>query len=176
MTPTEPFASPLATVNKLARDTLPVLVALVAVFAALQVFWLDHIEASWSGTESAWARTALLGTGHVIFVPLSPIFLVVSTGLYAAFSLLVQLLVSASAFAWSFVARRTGAIETAADKVEDTLSHGPSHWLGLADLVAFVLFIAPQQFAFLIVCLIHLLSTIRSLVRARRDHVRRVDF
>ena len=150
------FPSPAETLGRVCKDTLPIVLAVATAASAAQVVVLGR-------TESDWGRNILLGTRHWLFVPLVPLFIVVAVGVYAVFVLGVQLLVAGLAAAWGVVAR-------ADDKAEE----GPSrpHWLGLAVLVAFVVFVAPQQFAFLVVCIVQLLSTVQSLVHARRIHVR----
>ena len=150
------FPSPAETLGKLCKDALPVVLAVSIAAAAAQVVVLGR-------SNSVWARNLLLGTQHWLFVPLVPLFIVVAVGIYAVFVLGVQLLVAGLATVWGVVSRADG---------EEAEGTARPHWIGLATLIAFVVFVAPQQFAFLIVCIVQLLSTVKCLVHAHRAHVR----
>ena len=125
LTPSEAFASPLATVNVLARDTLPVVLVICVALAVGQAIWLAR-------EETPWARNALLGTGDFVFIPLVPLLLIVSTAMYVVAALLVHSVLSVSASVWLRVAPRADS------QVAETLTTGPSRWLGLIGLTAFV--------------------------------------
>ncbi|GAA5841295.1 hypothetical protein JCM9279_000607 [Rhodotorula babjevae] len=180
-----PFPSFGSTLSSFSRRTLPSLHLALLALSYIQSALLSthtsshdrlaavepgHHHHSHLTLPPAWIANALLGNSGSFWAPLAPFLVFASVGIVACEYWAL----------WAVVAGSAWAIKTMQSK-------GPARlkaWLPVADppetlplqriltmvvLLLLVIFFAPYQFAFLVIVIVHLFSTIRCLVHAQES-------
>ncbi|GAA6008956.1 hypothetical protein JCM11491_003846 [Sporobolomyces phaffii] len=164
-----PFDAALAV---FARRYLPALLFLLVCLGYAQTLVLGGRQSSLSpGGTSRWIRDAFLGTSDGFWVPLFPVLVVASFAILIVEYIGLSMLVNIVAWMAHRLARKSSLAKSAISSSGPDAKHlTPLQRLtALALLVVLTLFFAPYQFAFLVLFLVHLLTTIRILVSMETD-------
>ncbi|GAA5938622.1 hypothetical protein JCM1841_004366, partial [Sporobolomyces salmonicolor] len=177
--PFPPFGIALATFS---RKSLPQLLLVLLALSYLQSILLNshlsthealasaepgHLLHSHLSLPPAWLADALLGNTRSFWAPLAPFLVFALLGIvaaeYAALSAIVSLM------AWA-VRKMQAKGPWRMDALLSTNELGEpmptQRILTMAGLLLLVVFFAPYQFAFTVIVLVHLFSTVRSLILA----------
>ncbi|GAA5974580.1 hypothetical protein JCM5350_001203 [Sporobolomyces pararoseus] len=153
-----------------ARRHLPALLVTVTGFAYLQSL-LSHFKSSsieGSSSVPTWIRDSLLGTSDLFWVPFFPFLLLASFSIVCLEYLILSLLVNTVAFVGRALAARNRLVNSMLSfDMKDSHLSPFQRIIALVFLLLFTIFFAPYQFAYLVLFLVHLLTTIRLLVSAR---------
>ncbi|GAA5955116.1 hypothetical protein JCM3765_003199 [Sporobolomyces pararoseus] len=152
-----------------ARRHLPALLVAVTALGYFQSFASRSSSSSIDGASSTpiWIRNAFLGTSDLFWVPFFPFLVFASISVVVLEYSILSLLINSIAFVGRVLAARSRLVSS-------MLSHDPKschlsplqRTIALAFLLLLTIFFAPFQFAYLVLFLIHLLTTIRLPVSA----------
>jgi len=167
------------------QTTLAPLMALLTVLSLLQAVLMGtHFASSAAMYVSqtgqalhmrlppAWMSNLLLGNAGAHWAGLAPFILFALVGAVTAEYLVLHALVAGAALAIRTVHRFSpGAVRNLFPLGEPRETLATQRLLSMGALLLLVLFFAPYQFAFLVIFLVHLFSTIRALLIAEENTV-----
>ncbi|KPV77424.1 uncharacterized protein RHOBADRAFT_51279 [Rhodotorula graminis WP1] len=179
------FPSFGSTLSSFSRRTLPsLLLALLALSYLQSTLLSTHISShdrlaavepghhhhSHLSLPPAWIANALLGNGGSFWAPLAPLLVFASVGVVACEYWALWAIVAGSAWAIKTLQRNGPARVKALLPVAEPPETLPlQRVLTMVALLLLVIFFAPYQFAFLVIVIVHLFSTIRCLVHAQES-------